>query len=451
MTRRRHPARFAAFRRLSALGLVGLLATATPAWAAATVPPVVALTSEPALAALIWAQNPDVRQAAFAERQSLADLRRSELFPNPLVDVGQLSLPTGLGFMPEGTNLFHAPAQYVGVTQPVDFTKRPLRQARAQYGVRLAHWQTLDMHKQRTADLLAVVGRLAISQLRLQLWHEQTVVVQELVRLSALTAKEGFTAPLDHEKLLLEQGRLQTLADLARITREQARNDWAMLTLTQAPELQSGEAERIMDRLAHLPVQWPDPTVQLDHLPQRRMLELQRSQAGVDLAIAKQLWVPDVGVRVAYTFDTLPGNIPHSLAWSVSGPIPVFQAGEAETIDAQARSEAYTVALQAQASTTAFNEANIRQRATLLSQGLVTLRSERLPAARATLARLQTALTARGIPLTDFIQVRRTYLDLEGVRVDLLEQLHTALVDYRRLLAWQLPDPLLSPAAKEAP
>ncbi len=422
------------------------------AWsAAAETPqlPIAALTRETDLAALIWQTNPDVRQAVFAEGQAAADLKRSELLPNPAVDLGQTSVPTGIGKWPDGTDFFHAPAQVVGVTQPIDFSKRGLRRSRALIGVRLARLQTLDIHKQRTADLLAVVGKLAISQLRLQLWQEQADVVRELVRVTALTAKEGFAAPLDYEKLLLEQGRLQTLFDMARIAREQARNDWTGLTLVAAPNLTNADAERIIDRLARLPRIWPNEQAQLTRLPHYQTLLLQRQQAGVDRTIADRLWIPDVGVRLAYTLDTLPGNILHSLAWSLNGPIPVFQAGQAEVIDADARQAGYTAALQSQETALTFNEANLRQRAVMLAQGLISLQQERLPAARATLARLQIALKARGIPLSDLIQVRRTYLDLEGVRVDLLEQLNTTLVEYRRLLAWQLPDPVASPSPSQ--
>jgi cobalt-zinc-cadmium efflux system outer membrane protein len=396
------------------------------------------------LADLIWQQNPDVRQTALAEVQAEADLTRQQQLPNPVVDAGQISLPTGIGFMPQGTSLFAAPAQFLGITQPVDVARRSLRQDRARAGVQQARWQTIAIHKQRTADLMGVAIRLAVAQLRLRLWQEQTDVVRELVRLTALTAKEGFAAPLDLEKLLLEQGRLQTLLDGARLSVNQARTDWTALTLQAPPTVDEAAAARLIDTLAELPKAWPDAKELLQQLPQRQILVLQGRQAATDFAIAKRLWVPDVGVRLSYTYDTLPGNIPHSLGWSVSGPIPVFQAGQAEALEAESRIATAKMTLDALDRTTRLTEASLRSRAILVQHTLQALDKERLPAARATMARLEKALRARGIPLTDLIQVRRTYLDMEGVRVDLLEQLSKTLVDYRQLLAWQLPDPPLA-------
>jgi cobalt-zinc-cadmium efflux system outer membrane protein len=397
------------------------------------------------LATLIWQQNPDVRQTALAEAQAEAELRRQGQLPNPTIDVGQVSVPLMIGAMPEGTDFFHAPAQFLGVTQPFDLVKRPFRLSQAQAGLRQAQWQTIATHKQRTADLLVVAVRLAVARLRVQLMQEQTDAVRELVGLTALTAKQGFAAPLDYEKLLLEQGRMQMLYDGARVSLNQARSDWTSLTLQPPPELDERAAEALVDRLAQLPTAWPDVERQLRQVPQRQVLLSQDRQAADDMAIARRLWVPDLGVRVAYTYDTLPtGNIPHSVAWSVTAPIPVFQAGQAEAMEAEGRLATATMALDALDRNTRLSEAALRSRAELVHHTLVTLEKERLPAARATMTRLQTALKARGIPLTDLIQVRRTYLDMEGIRVDLLEQLSTTLVDYRRLLAWQLPDPPVS-------
>lgn len=423
-------------------------ALAEPAGAAAV------LTNEDVLAKLIWAQNPEVRQARLAEGMAQADIERARRLANPTVDLGAGTVPLGGKVInypgmdtPAAAN-YNPPLPFgmgpnftVGITQPYELGKRGVRLDRAQVGLSLARLQTLDLHKQRTADAMGAGVRLAAAELRMALLERQLASVRDLVDITRLSAKEGFAPPLDAEKLQLEQGRLQTLLDTARLARETARLDWTRLTLTPPPAIGPQDAEAVFTRLTALPARWPDVRTQADASPMLRLLALQRQQAGLDLTLAERMRLPDLAVRLGYTYDTLPGNPVQYMGASVAFNVPVFQTGQAERTEAASREALLAGTSESLATSVAQQEAAIRARAVQLTHTLDTVQTQRLAAARATLARLEKALRARGIPLSDVIQVRRTVLDLEADRVDLLEQLGATLVDYRRLLAWRLPDP----------
>lgn len=421
---------------------------------AAPASPANVLTDEDALARLIWAQNPEVRQARLAEGMALADVARAGRLSNPTVDLGAGTVPLGgkvinyPGMDSPSASNYNPPLPFgmgpnftVGITQPYELGKRGLRLDRAQVGLSLARLQTLDVHKQRTADAMAAGVRLAAAELRMALLERQLSSVRDLVAITQLSAREGFLAPLDAEKLQLEAGRLQTLLDTARLARETARLDWTRLTLTPPPALSPQDAEAAFTRLAALPDRWPDARAQADASPLLRLLTLQRQQAGLDLTLAERMRLPDLAVRLGYTYDTLPGNPVQYMGASVAFNVPVFQTGQAEHTEAASRQALLDTTAQSLATSVTQQEAAIRGRAEQLKRTLEMVQGPRLGAARATLSRLEKALRARGIPLSDVIQVRRTVLDLEADRVDLLEQLGSTLVDYRRLLAWRLPDP----------
>lgn len=392
-----------------------------------------------ALARLIWTHNPEVRQARFAVQEARTELLRLRPLANPTVDLGTTGVPVGP--QPAGIDWLNAPAASLELVQPFDLGKRPLRLDRAEAGVQHSRWQLLDLYHQRTADLLAVQVRLAATQLRLDLLGRQVASVQELARITGLSAREGFSPPLDREKLEVEIGRIQQLHDAAQLERDQVIAEWSRLVLDLPPPLSSREAQALMTRLAALPSSWPDAAALVDQAPARRILTTQKQQAAYDGQLANLAWLPDIGLKLAYTYDSLAGNPPHSLSGGLTAELPVWQAGEADRQSASLRQEALTSALRTQQDVTLQQARALERRMTTLARMLAQLQDQRLPAANATLQRLETALKARGLPLTDVIQVRQSVLDLESDRLDLLEHLGMALVDYRRLLAWDLPDP----------
>lgn len=391
------------------------------------------------LARLVWRQNPEVQQARLALREARTEAWRVRPWTNPTVDLGATGVP--IGPQPDGVDWLNAPAATLEVVQPFDLGKRPLYQDRAEAGVQLSRWSLHDLYRSRTADLLAIQVRLAATRLRIDLLDRQVASAQELARITGLSAQEGFSPPLDREKLDVEIGRLQQLRDTAQLDQDEALADWSRLVLDLPPPLTSQEAQGLMLRVAALPPSWPNAMALIERSPAHNVLAVQYQQAVYDGRLAELAWLPDIGLKVAYTYDSLAGNPPHSFAGGLTADLPVWQVGEADRRSATIRQEALSMALRAQQEGTLRQAKALEGRMVTLARLLAQLQDQRLPAANATLQRLETALKARGLPLTDVIQVRQSVLDLESDRLDLLERLGTALVDYRRLLAWDVPEP----------
>lgn len=424
------------------VGLAILTMTCAPARAAN-----LDALSENVLAELVWQQNPEVRQARLAEQQAVADVVRASRLSNPTLELSAGNTPlTGavVNYPNDASNPplppGYGPQYSVGISQPYEWGKRGLRQQQAVLAQDAARIAALALHKERTADLLQVLVRLAASELKTEHLRQQLASVDDLMRITRLSAKEGMVAPLEAEKLSIEQGRLQTLLDSARLGTDEARMDWERLTLQPAPVLDAKEAEAVLARMNRLPEAWPGPDV-LEGSVQRRQFGLAERQAQTALSLADRLRMPDVTVGLAYTTSRLPGDPQHAVSSTLSFGLPVFQAGQAERLEAESQLEGAKLARDHWRVRVLREEDALRRRAVTLTQMLARLQETRLAGARSTLSRLDRALAARGIPLSEVIQVRRAVLDMETERVEMLEQLGSTLVEYRRLLAWNLPDP----------
>lgn len=436
-------------RTLSILLLAGLLpwVSVMAAWAAPVPQPADPLLDEARLGALLWERNPEIRRAAQAQGFALTEVERAGTLDNPEADLGIASLPL-VGTLaknpedPDEEAPWNRASNFtVSLTQPLDLWRRDLRVSHAEIGVALARQETRALFQERTADLLGVVARLGAERRRVALLESQLASLDELRRLSAVGVRETFVPALELEKLNVEAGRLRSQRDQAMVSLEEARSDWTLLTRTEAPELDARRAADVLAHLARLPEAWPDERALLAAAAPQRQLRLRRDQAQTELAIAERRGLPDVALRFGYTYDTLAGNVLHSVQSGLTLGLPVWNAGQLDRRDAQLQLRTLEESAGATLEQDLARGRALRSRARELDGILARLQSTHLSAARATLARVEEAAKKRLLPLSDTIQLRRTVLDLEGDRVDLQERLAATLLAYRRLLAWRLPEP----------
>lgn len=421
---------------------VALVLSGPPAWAGNP-----GFLSDRELADLIWRYNPDLQQARLAEAQAEAEVLRSKQLANPTLGLSLGGVPLSdrvVNYPNDSSNpplpFGYGPQYGVEISQPLEWGKRSLRQEQARLsreGVRLA---TRMLHQERTADLMQVLLRLASAQLRVDLMRQQQASVEELLRITRLSAREGFVPPLDAERLEIELGRLQVLLESALLDVDEARVAWSRLTLQAAPQLSASEAEGLLARMNQLPSAWPDTEALSQHL-QQRQYALEQRQGETALKLADRQRLPDVSLGLGYAYSTHPGDAVHGLMSTLSVDLPVFQAGQAERLEAESRLSAARIGEQHWKDRLKREEEALRQRAIRLQQMLTRLQATPLNSARLTVTRLERALSARGLPLSEVIHARRSVLEMESERLDLREQLGSALLDYRRLLAWNLPEP----------
>lgn len=428
-----------------------LLQPALPAWAEASPPSPSSQTAEAsqeldaaALGNLIWAHNPDVDQARLALAQNRTDVLRASLWQNPTIQAGVGNMPLSR-MMLSSPNYSNPPLDplvgpnlNVSISQPVEFGKREVRIQRYRQSLSVAQKALELLYYQRVTDLAEVLVLMAVSRLRQELLSAQLASLRSLYENVSLSVEKGFSPPLDAERLSLEIGRLQVNSDAEQLSLQGLKNQWSRLTLTVAPALTQAQAQAIIARWCQPPTRWPTRFA----LPQQAVIEAQQAETRLDLELAKRMAWPDPAFQMGYTYDSLPtGNVMHTLNTSVSLPMPVWQYGQADAQAALGHLEELKHLQRALEANLTFQEPSQRQQILTLQKNIQDLETQRLVLARATLQRYEQALNAHGMTLGDVIQTRRTVLDLESERLDLLQQLGLALVDYRRLTNWNLPEP----------
>ncbi len=397
-----------------------------------------------ALGRLIWAQNPEIEQARLGLAQNRADLLRASLWQNPTLQAGAGSIPLSRKMLntPHYPNPILdplvGPSVSVSISQPVELGKREVRVQRYRQSLSVAEKAVELLYYQRLADLEEVLVRLALSRLRQEQMAAQLVTLKTLLENVRLSVEKGFSPPLDGERLALELGRMQVDSDAETLTLQNLRSQWSRLTLTTAPILTQADAQALMLRWCQAPERWPTQF----NLPQQAVMASQQTEGELDLELAKRMAWPDPSFEMGYAYDSLPtGNVMHTLNTSVLIPLTIWQYGQADAQAAQGQLEELKYQQRALNTHLKFQEPAQRQLILTLQKNIHDLESQRLVLARATLERYQQALKAGGITLGDLIQTQRTVLDLESERLDLLQQLGLALVDYRRLTNWNLPKP----------
>lgn len=435
--------------------VASVLATATAAMATSASPPLaqtVAIMDSAAynpdvesLGRLIWQQNPEVYQARLGLAQNRSELLRASLWQNPTLQAGAASIPLSRRMLntPNYPNNpldpLVGPNLNISFSQPVEFGKRDLRIQRYRYTLKVAEKNLELLYYQRVADLAEVLVQMGVSCLRQELLTAQVAALEGLLQNVRLSVEKGFAPPLDAERLALELGRLQVDKDAEQLTFQGLGSEWARLTLSVAPMLTPAEANVIVARWCTPPA---FPTMGSLTLPQQSLLEAQQAETKLDLELAQRMAWPDPTFEMGYAYDSLPtGNVMHSLSTSIALEIPVWQYGQAEARSAvgyMAEIKQQQAALQAHL---AFQAPALQQRMLTLQKNIQNVQEHRLVLARGTLQRYEQALNARGITLNDLIQTRRTVLDLESERLELLEQMGLTLVNYSRLTHWNLPKP----------
>lgn len=398
------------------------------------------------LARLIWSQNPELQQARAELIQDRAELLKSTQWQNPTLQAGVGTIPlsrmvlTSPNYQNAPLDPLTGPSLNVSFSQPVEFGKRDLRVQRYRQALQASLQNLRLLYQQRLADAEENLIRAAISRLRRQLLLEQLKALEALSANVKLSVSKGFAPPLDAERLELEQGHLQVDIDAEEITQSSLRAQWAKLTLSPAPVLSLNQSEAIVHAWCQAPARWPDKIP----LPQQAALSARQDEAQSDLELAHRMAWPDPNFQIGYTYDSsTQGSVVHSLGTSVSINLPIWQSGQSEALAAQGQLQEIELQRRSLQASLSYQEPALRQQIETLARNLAELQNHRLVLARATLARYTQALDAHGLTLTELIQTRRTVLDLEGQRLDLLQQLGLALVDYRRLTAWNLPEPQL--------
>jgi len=425
--------------RIASIGLLTLAVTAQGQQQGAPV----SLTptdylDEAKLMGLLWEQSPEVVEARRSAGIAASEVTRARKYPNPALDFTWGTIPIG----PSNPRDLHdpignVPNYNVGISELFEIAKRGPRQAATTAELEAAHAQAVATLGTRFFDLMDAIGRIARNQVRAAVINGQVNASRRLLELDRARASKGDIAGVDVLRSEVEHARLVAAREAARTDREAARAACAAITATACPPFESGKtARRFLRQTARQDV----PTTWSDEFERRRpdiaALNATLQAAGERATLAQRRVIPDVTVRMGYTYDTFvtAGNQRQSLGLGVQLPLPVLDQGQADLQAAMVtRERASQVRDSLVASGRQVLSAATRQRE------LVSARIRQLDAALSTARQLRDATlgAARqgGASQVDVLLAFRAYQELLLDRTDLDADAYQAALAARQATA----------------
>ncbi len=379
------------------------------------------LPSPERLTALLWERSPDLAEARGRLGGARADVRRSLLLPNPTADLSWNTIPVGK------TNptsledpLTHVPNYAASLSWLVEIGKRGPRQRAARSGLAAAELTTYELLRQRYFDLLDHVAEVAAAELRVAALSDLAGDAARLKDIQRERAKRGDVAALEVDRAQLEEEKY-----VANLGDEKQKLSAALLECSRIAGVPC-EGFESRDRAAaflarrHAPT---EPGEDFDQRPDLRSLGAQEESARASIELARNRRIPDPTFRAGYVYDQFvaSGDQRNSVFVGVSVPLPVFDHGQADAIEAAANADAASrshalLRMQAvrDASRLAAQAADVEKRRALLHD-------KSLPLARTVVDTLSTVVQRGGAPLQDLLMARRTLgeLLLDGAELDL--------------------------------
>lgn len=293
------------------------------------------LGDEVTLMRLVWERSPEVAFARGEVAIMHAEVVRARLLANPELDLELGSLPLAGAPDEVQTPWTQGPSVSLGLGWTVEVGKRHARTRLARAGVDLAGASAQALAYERFFEVLGVLSRLALAELEAELFKELVTESEALLQLQRkrlqagdIPATEVSRAELEHARLLAQQGT-------ALSEQHEALGQCAQLLGLRCPTF-GDQARAWVERMlaTPLPASWEEAIAERhpELLELTRREEVARALSG--LAEAEAL--PDIGLRVGYTWDTFPGNHGHTASLGVSVPLMVSRRGQAEAAQAQA-------------------------------------------------------------------------------------------------------------------
>lgn len=386
---------------------------------------------------LLWERSADIATARAGIGSAHASLVRAHLVPNPQLDAQWGTIPVGRT-NPSGLHspLRNVPNYTAGLSELLEIGKRGPRQAAARADLEQARAETEAIVADRFFAVMEHIAAMAMNQQRASVLDEQIGDNTEVLDLNRARADKGEIPPLEVDVAEVEHARLVASRDTALSEMAKAQADCSSILATACPPFASGDTARsFLESAASLPLsmQWTEEAEQ--RRPDLAALDAAARSAEERITLANRSVIPDVNVRLGYTYDEfiLSGSQRNSLAVGVQVPMPVFDHGQADLIAALSEKQrARNMRSAILSAAPDLLAAAWRGRA--LTQQRIRHLDSALERARTVSDAMIEAQRAGGISLLEALVARRAYQDLLRERVELDADFFNTTLDVRRTL-----------------
>jgi cobalt-zinc-cadmium efflux system outer membrane protein len=170
--------------------------------------------------------------------------------------------------------------------------------------------------------------------------------------------------------------------------------------------------------------------------PDLQALDLAKQASERDADLARRRAIPDVTLRVGYTYDrfTISGDNANTLAFSLALPLPVSDRGQHDAAKALGRAQELSQTRNAALLAARSDFGSLVDRKLALEKNLASLEKDSLPRSASVLSAVEQAVRQGGSSMTDLILARRTHIAIRVAHVDQRFELFGVRNSLRRVL-----------------
>src|SRR5262245_16985915 len=385
-----------------------------------------ALPSPEALAELLWNRSPELSQVRTRLGAAQADVRRSQVLPNPNLDLSWNTIPVGTS-NPSGLDdpLNHVPNYAVSLSSLVEIAKRGPRQRAARSSFSAVELDASELLRLHYFDLVDHIAEVASAEIRVGALSDLAGDAARLKDIQSERAKRGDAAGLDVDRARLEEEKyVANLADERRKLADALLECSRLVGVPCEPFADRDRAARFLSEREAVPAGTGD----FDERPDLRSLSAQAESARASLELAHNKRIPDPTLRAGYVYDqfVVAGNQRNSFLVGVSVPLPVFDRGQGDAIEAAANLQVASRTRALLREQAARDASQLGAQAADVDKQRVVLRDRSVPLARSLVHTLDSAVQRGGASLQDLLLARRTLgellldsadLDLQAFRI----------------------------------
>jgi len=408
-----------------------------PASPSATGPaaPIATLLADPvALVAWLKRMNPDVRAAVSRVQQADAQVGQSRVWQNPTLDLGLNNIAVGRlnRFTPPPTRA-DTLNYSVGVSQTIELGKRGPRVQAAKLRRDASSEEYRSTLLGLVSDARAAMTRVAYLGSRQHILEDGLTSAQSMADLTKIRLDRGDVSGVDQARLLLDVERVQRDVADNQSDLEDALADCEALLfapcLADAATLDS--AEKSAGQTAY-----NDLDAAISGRPDLRALRLEQQAAVAEASMHRRSAIPDPTLGVSFTRDyyEAAGSTPYAVGVSASIPLPFFDHGQYQALEADHRAEELSAVLQSTQRHAASDARSLVIRRRVLLGKLDNIQRTALPRSKEVVDSTTVAYQRGQISLTDLLIARREHASLLLEEADTRFALFNIENDLRRAL-----------------
>jgi cobalt-zinc-cadmium efflux system outer membrane protein len=389
------------------------------------------LRDDAALGRWVADHSQEVAAAQSELRAMRAAGRGSHLLPNPVADIGVSNFALG-ETNPRHLGLAHTLIYGVGLSETVELGKRGPRIAAAELRSKAAEDRVASTLGERVADARFALARLIYAQARAQELDASLVQARAAAAVAKGRLDHQALSGIDYDRLLIDLVGIQTEAAHAHADADAA-NAVCSAALRAPCDLASASVATLTPA-APVPSAWGDP--QLTGRADVKALQLESNAARRDADLAGARALPDLTFRLGYTRDTftVSGDQAHTLALSVSAPLPIFDHGQHAKTEALARAAQYSQLARGTVVQARGDVSGLFTRKRDVEEALTLLEQDALPRANGVLTAEERGLREGQLDITDLLLARRAAIALRLQTLELRFELFTIRNDLRHAL-----------------